>query len=270
METSEIIEILRKKDYEKIEEYLQLKGRKATIEKLAEYLDKRAYFTICASGEIKKKEINYAIPAAAFVEDEKFLAETLTELADPKERTKIDKIERYSNVQIEELKEKFFKLLANGNVDFAKRYGKELFLKDSTEFYRMLFHYSLMDSSSQKALMALAMKKLTGSEYNEEILYLVISYFTKVKPDFYDYENADAKSTDKNEIKELILKNRENIHTKEFLNLYSCILVLNEYDYPREEILTGMILKKLERFEETSEKKPLTEIERRIVDSLIP
>ena len=43
---------------------------------------------------------------------------------------KISDINRLSNIEVSKLKEKLMKTLVNGNLDFSKKYGKELFLRD--------------------------------------------------------------------------------------------------------------------------------------------
>jgi hypothetical protein len=244
--------------------------RIAMLEELAEDLDKRAYFTINSCGEIKIKEMNYAIPLAAFCEDEEFFKEELPKLADKVERTKIDKIERFSNKSVEELKDKFYKLLANGSLDFAKRYAKELFLKDSEEFYRAIYHFALMDSTkNMKPLMVISMKKLLGKNYNEKIMYLVIAYLTKKKSNFYQYENALPYEGTLEMMKEKLLKNQENVQTKEFLQIYTSILALSEYDFPQKSLLIGKINEAIENFEKKENKTVANEIENKLINSLL-
>ena len=244
--------------------------RIAMLEELAEDLDKRAYFTINSQGEIKTKEMNYAIPLVAFCKEEEFVKEKLPKLADKIERTKIDKIERFSNKTVEELKDKFYKLLANGSLDFAKRYAKELFLKDSEEFYRAIYHFALMDSiKNMKPLMAISMKELLGENYNEKVMYLVVAYLTKKKSNFYQYENAIPYEGTVEMLKEKLLKNQESIQTKEFLQIYSAILALEAYDFPQKTLLMGKVNRAIENFEKKEDKIVSNEIENKLINSLL-
>lgn len=157
-----------------------------------EILDKRAYFTISGEGEIKRKNMNYSFPAIFFCEDDEKFREIVNCEADKRERVKIKKIDRLSNLEVEKLSENLFKLIIKGELDFAKRYAKELALRDKEQFIKVLFNLSLMDNISfNKPLMALAMREyLKYHNWSDEVGYIVISYFTKQRYDLNEIENV--------------------------------------------------------------------------------
>lgn len=163
----------------------------------AEILDKRAYLTVDAEGVIKRKNMNFTIPAMVFCESHEIFNMTLESECNKVEREKEKKIERLSNTSIEKLKENFVKLVIKGEIEFSKRYGKELALRDKEEFLKTLFNLSLMDNPlSMKALMALSMREIINTiGWIDEVGYLVISYFTKQRYDLYLFENAEEKDT---------------------------------------------------------------------------
>ncbi len=156
----------------------------------AEYLDKRAYFTVDGEGKIKRKKMNYSFPAIFFCEDDIFFKNILEIEKDKRERTKIKKIDRLSNLEMDRLSENLIKLVIKGELDFAKRYAKELAMRDKEYFIKTLFNLSLMDNLSfDKPLMALAMREyISRFGWNDEVGYLVMSYFTKQRYDINQLE----------------------------------------------------------------------------------
>ena len=220
----------------------------------SEILDKRAYLTIDSEGVIKRKDMNLTIPAMVFCENDNLFYETLEKESDKIERVKEKKIDRLSNVSIDKLKENFVKLVIKGELEFSKKYGKELALKDKEEFFKSLFNLALMDNMDfNKPLMALAMKEIVNTVgWIDEIGYLVISYFTKQRYDLKDLELAIELEE---EIKEV----------PEILEIVAYKKVLDSYTYKNEKKYKSILLKAIKE-----KKGKITEeqIKREILNSI--
>ncbi|MBC2851991.1 hypothetical protein H5J22_11345 [Cetobacterium sp. 8H] len=219
----------------------RIENRLLRVLENSEILDKRAYLTIDGDGSVERKEMNLTIPAMVFCADEVIFDETLEKESDKREREKEKKIERLSNLTVEKLKENFTKLVVKGEVEFAKRYGKELALREAEEFNKTLFNLSLMDNISfKKPLMALAMKEILDTVgWNDKIGYLVISYFTKQR---YDLSSLEAAVEVEN----------KDFDIPEILELVAYKKVLNMYDYKNEKKYASMLSKWKNDVEELS------------------
>ncbi|MGL4999753.1 MAG: hypothetical protein ACRC5W_06125 [Cetobacterium sp.] len=232
---------------------IRIENRIAKVVQNAEILDKRAYFTLDVDGVVKRKNMNYTIPGMVFCEDDSIFNTILEKESNKIEREKEKKIDRLSNISLEKLKDNFVKLVVKGEIEFSKRYGKELALRNSEEFLKVLFNLSLMDNPEfNKPLMALAMKEILNSVgWIDEIGYLVISYFTKQKYDLNALENAlETETVLSNDIENLSL-----VAYKKVLNAYS---YKNEKKY--KNILNTEILK--------NEEKEMSEIEKQILKNI--
>ncbi|MBC2856542.1 MAG: hypothetical protein RR191_00755 [Cetobacterium sp.] len=234
-----------------------------------ELLDKRAYFTIDQNG-IKRKEMNMAIPSLAFIKDEQLFEEILESLVDPKERVKLKSIDRMSSLELSKLKDNFIKIMANGDLDFSKRYGKELALRDKESFLKLLYEISLMENIEfLKPLMALSLEEiLKTNEWNDNIWYLVISYFTKQRFDFSGFESADTLDVSKESLMKEVLESKKYLENKEGLALLSYVLVLQKYNYKNENKFIFLAKDKLEKIKSMKKLKQLSEIEEKIFQSL--
>ena len=209
----------------------RIEKRVAKVIENADTLDKRAYLTIDCDGVVKRKEMNFSIPLMVFCENDEIFERVLKEESNKIERIKEKKIERLSNVPVDKLKENFMKLVIKGELEFSKKYGKELALKDKEEFLKTLFNLSLMDNINfYKPLMALAMKEIIENiGWVDEIGYLVISYFTKQRYDLSQLENAIENESEITEI-------YENI------SLLAYKKVLESYTYKNEKKYRAMLL----------------------------
>lgn len=268
MEVTSLIEAIKEKNKELFNEMVEKEGVKESLSSLSEIIGNRAYFTIDQEGNIKRKTMNYALPLGAFIKDTEKLGEYLFHLAKPVERVKHKKIERLSREDRDKLFNNFFKIMANNNYDFAKRYSKEMYLRDKEAFFKKLFHYTLMEEiDSQKTLMALALKKLLWEGLDDNILNAGISYIANVKSDLRSYEKAGASENSKKEL----LTNIEilkNGSSKEELNLLAYLLVLKEYDYSNESKFAAIAQKRLEEISKTTTKKELNDYETEIIRGL--
>ena len=63
-----VLEDLKDSKKEILEKILSESGREGVISFCAGLLDKRAYFTVDMKGNIKRKRMNYAVPAAVSVQ----------------------------------------------------------------------------------------------------------------------------------------------------------------------------------------------------------
>ncbi|WP_297434468.1 hypothetical protein [uncultured Cetobacterium sp.] len=209
----------------------RIEKRVAKVIENADTLDKRAYLTIDCDGIVKRKEMNFSIPLMVFCENDELFERVLKEESNKIERIKEKKIERLSNISVDKLRENFMKLVIKGELEFSKKYGKELALKDKEEFIKTIFNLSLMDNINfYKPLMALAMKEIIENVgWIDEIGYLIISYFTKQRYDLSQLENAIE---DESEITEV----PENI------SLLAYKKVLESYTYKNEKKYRAMLL----------------------------
>lgn len=154
-----------------------------------ELLDRRAFF-VFKNGEIKRKKICETIGTAVYSDDNIF-NEALSLEKDKRETIKFKKIGRLTNLEIEKIEKNFSKLVLNGELEYAKVYGKELALRDRELFFQILYKLVLVDNPYlYKGLMVLSLKEiLDNCGWKDEIWYLVISYLTKQRADIYIYEN---------------------------------------------------------------------------------
>ncbi|MCJ8343163.1 MAG: hypothetical protein MJH09_10020 [Cetobacterium sp.] len=225
--------------------------------KNAELLDKRAYFTVDIDGNIKRKSMNFSMAAVAFLKDEELINKIIKGELSKSERFQMKKIDRLSNLTIEALKSNLMKLVINGNLEFGKKYGKELYLRDKNKFFQTLGNIALMDNMDfYKPLMVLSMEKLLEEKYNEEILYLGLSYLCKQRCDLYIFENIDEENMNKEEI-------LENARKSQNLKIVSYGKLLEKYTFKNEKKYLNILKKKLENKRET-----MTEIEGEILNSL--
>lgn len=209
----------------------RIEKRVAKVIENADTLDKRAYLTIDCDGVVNRKEMNFSIPLMVFCENDEIFERVLKEESNKIERIKEKKIERLSNIPVDKLKENFMKLVIKGELEFSKKYGKELALKDKEEFLKTLFNLSLMDNISfYKPLMALAMKEIIENiGWVDEIGYLIISYFTKQRYDLSQLENVIESESEITEISGNI-------------SLLAYKKVLESYTYKNEKKYRAMLL----------------------------
>lgn len=264
MSNDKILTIIKEKNKNEIINMLKTNGKIKTLSFFAEVLNKRAYFTLDSEGTIKRKKLNYIIPIFAFSDDFNYLADSIINFSDLKEREKISDINRLSNIEVSKLKEKLMKTLVNGNLDFSKKYGKELFLRDREEFYKIVLEFSFLgDMKSLKPLLILSFKKLfENAEYEENVFFLLISYLTKYRDNFYFYENCekDDNIVEVKNLKESIILNKNLLESMEGLEVLSTLKALEMYDFKNFDKFLSKIndeirmLKSLTVLDETAKK----------------
>lgn len=239
MSNDKILTIIKEKNKSEIINILETEGKIKTLSFFAEVLDKRAYFTLDCEGTIKRKKLNFILPIFAFSNDLDYLADSIIKFSDLKEREKISEINRLSNIDISTLKEKLMKTLANGNLDFSKKYGKELFLRNRDEFYKTVLGFSLLgDMKSLKPLLVLSFKKLfENAEYEENVFFLLISSLTKYRDNFYFYENCekDGNIVELENLKKNIILNKNLLESLEGLEVLSTLKALELYNFKKTD-----------------------------------
>ena len=246
MSSDKILTIIKEKKKKEIINMLEADGKIKTLSFFAEVLNKRAYFTLNSDGMIKRNELNFILPIFAFSDDLDYLADSIINFSDLKEREKISDICRFSNAEIPKLKEKLIKTLSNGNLDFSKKYGKELFLRDREEFYKTILEFSFLgDIKSLKPL-----------------LVLLISFITKYRDNFYFYEKCkkDNNIISLEKLKESVLSNKELLESREGLEVLSTLKALEMYKFKNFDKFLSKIadeirmIKNLTALDETTKK----------------
>lgn len=226
MKKDERLEILKRKDLEKMSKNIEEKGKFFIFSEFSSFFDRRAYFKIDSNGNIKIKDYNPIVLLFAFCDDKNKLAEFIFKYSYPEEKQNIRKIDRCSNIEIPNLKENLMKTLVSGNLNFSKIFAKELFLRDKKEFFKVLYTFSVMGNPKHiKLLYVYALEKIMDKiVFNENILYIVISYLTKIRDEFSAYLKMtddikiDLDKKKLNEDKEIYLKIFDEIFDRYFKN----------------------------------------------------
>lgn len=186
-----------------IKEYLEEYGINEGLKGFAELIDERVYVKV-KNFKVYKKELKLPIVVAGYLKNDlDIISDVIYESINPKERQIIKKISRLSNLSIEKLEEKLSKLLLKEFSDHILNYGKELLLRDKNRFYKIMSKFALMDSlSSKKSLLLLGFKKLDMSE--DEVIYLLLSYFTKMPMEFYEHEKIQSEIGEQEEFRDFM------------------------------------------------------------------
>lgn len=244
-------EDLKKNKRDVINKILLESGRGEVISFCSEVLDKRAYFTVDMHGNIKRKKYNYAVPAAIFMENDNEFADYISENLNFAEKIKIEKLGRMTNEDTEEVKKNIFKLLVKGECHFSLRHCKELLMRDSEEFFKMMFMLSMMDNISfEKPLAVYSLKKYFEKfSYSDEALYLTVSYISKMRADFRDFENEKAGEISKEELRNRVKNNIDKYESEKGVEILGYLAVLLSYNYEKENIFSNILKKKIDEFE---------------------
>ncbi|MBU3842759.1 MAG: hypothetical protein IAA47_07245 [Candidatus Fusobacterium pullicola] len=257
-----MLDIIREKDEKNLRSYLKESGKIEVLSESAQFLDKRSYLTIDTKGDIKRKKGNFALPVFSFLKTEDDYVEVLLNSCDIKERQNLDKIERYSNLDIEKVKLNYIKTLFNGNLEFSKRYGKELFLRDRETFFKISSNFALIGDDNIKPLMVLSLKELM-KEYNENIFYIFISYMTKSRDNTAFYENAESYLGSVEELRSELFLNKELLESLEGLQILTSLALIDVVEVDNREKILGKLKAMIE-----SKKlyTPLKNIEKRVLN----
>lgn len=270
-----VLEDLKNNKKDVMEKILLESGRGEVISFCSEVLDKRAYFTVDVNGKIKRKKLNYIIPAAVFMESDADFINYTAENLDFAEKIKIEKIQRMTNAETSYLKKNIFKLLAKGEYNFALSYCKELYMRDKDDFFKMVSQFAMMDNISfEKPLVVYSLKKYFEKfGYSDEVLYLAVSYLGKMRADFHDYEAETTEESNssfsKENLKEILKKDINRYKTRVGFGILAYSAVLLSNDYENEKIFLSLIEKKIKLFENGLQKdETLTKTAAEIFDCL--
>ena len=253
------LEDLKSNRKEIVEKILETQGRDKVISFCSQLLDKRAYFTIDMNGNIKRKKMNYVIPATVFAEKDVDFICCVVDSLDFTEKTKFEKLERMTS--IENIEKSILKLLAKGDFHFAGKYCKELYMRNSDELFKMLFQFALIDNISfEKPLAVYSLKKYFEKfGYSDEALYLTISYLAKMRADFSKYEleykNKNTINIKKEELRDIFKSNIEKYKTTKGLQILGYLSGLLSYSYENEDIFVTVLKREIEIFENGEERK---------------
>lgn len=258
------LEDLKSNRKEIVEKILETQGRDKVISFCSQLLDKRAYFTIDMNGNIKRKKMNYVIPATVFAEKDVDFICCVVDSLDFTEKTKFEKLERMTS--IENIEKSILKLLAKGDFHFAGKYCKELYMRNSDELFKMLFQFALIDNISfEKPLAVYSLKKYFEKfGYSDEALYLTVSYLAKMRGDFSEYERIKANKSNteniensqslKEELRDIFKSNIEKYKTTKGLQILGYLSGLLSYSYENEDIFVTVLKREMKIFENGEER----------------
>lgn len=186
-------EIIKKRDFESFYREFQNKDLIKFLGELRNYLNYRSYYKINSDGTIKEKNINLYLIKLVLSKDN-MSKENLKEFFENGilfgENQKLKKINRLSNLSVEELDKNLYKLYHNRDLPCSLRYTKEYFLKDKEGLKKKLVKYILMDRvQSKKALVLIAMFELMDHIKDDEdldtVLHLFLNYIVKYPSVFH-------------------------------------------------------------------------------------
>ncbi|EFS21623.1 hypothetical protein FSBG_01120 [Fusobacterium gonidiaformans 3-1-5R] len=186
LKKAEIVKKFRSVSIEDLEKEIQERGKYKVFSEFAEIMDKRSYFTVDIEGGICRKKVNPILLEFPYEEDTKKLASMILSYGAPEERQVIHEISRLSNIEIPKLKEKLMTTLVNRNFDFAKRYAKELFLRDERSFWKVLnIFVELGEAENQKREVLKAFEVCMNIvKYDERLFHLYLSFLTRYRDNY--------------------------------------------------------------------------------------
>lgn len=191
-------EIIKEKDFDKFYEEFNKKDFIKILGDLRDYLNYRCYYKIDEDGNILKKNPNILLIKLIF-DGGDISKEELKEFFDKGiyfgERQKLKKIDRMSNVSIENLSKNLYKVIFNRDLTIALRYIKEYYLRDKEGLKKKLVKYVLLDRvESNKALVLLSMFRLF--EYIKDdndldtVLHICVNYLVRY-PSFLEASSIE-------------------------------------------------------------------------------
>ncbi len=175
------------------------------------------------------------------MENDNEFADYISENLNFTEKTKIEKIGRMTNEDTEEVKKNIFKLLVKGECHFSLRHCKELLMRDSEEFFKMMFMISMMDNTAfEKPLAVYSLKKYFEKfGYSDEALYLTISYLAKMRADFRDFENEKGGEISKEELRNRVKNSIDKYENEKGVEILGYLAALLSCDYEKENIFSN-------------------------------
>lgn len=254
-----LITLVKEKNKKEIHDCL-INKKLECLDSFSIFLDKRAYTTIDIHSGVTRKKNNLILPLFAFFDENEKLSDFLLKFCDLKERVDIGKIERFSSLDIEKVKKNFLKTMFNGNLEFSKKYGKELFLRDRESFFQIITEFAfLSEFDSYKPLMILSLRELLSDKFYDGIFYLFISYFTKYRDNIFFYDKIDVSSvTTIEELRYKIKNNPDLAFSNVGLQLLTSLKLLETIEINNKNFILERIAQKIST---TKDIQPLNEIE---------
>lgn len=186
MKQAEIVKKWKTISEEDLAKEIKEQGKYKVFSTYAEIMDKRSYFKVHPKGEVMRKEANPILYLYPYEKDANKLAKLILQYGNPIERQVIHKIDRMSTVDLKSLEEKCMTTMVKGNLDYAKRYAKELYYRDEVAFWDLLTCFvSLGKMESQKKKVLEAFRDVfTELSYDENLFYIYLSYLVRFQ-DWY-------------------------------------------------------------------------------------
>lgn len=241
-----LITLIKEKNKKDISDCLK-SNKLECLNNFSIFLDKRAYTTIDIYSGVTRKKNSLILPLFAFLEDEELLSDFLLNSCDLKEKINIENIERFSSLDIEKVKKNFLKTMFNGNLEFSKKYGKELFLRDRESFFQIVTEFAFLgEFTSYKPLMILSLKRLLSEKFYDGIFYLFISYFTKYRDNiFYRTKLEEDTTLTIEELRNKIKNNTDLAFSNTGLQLLSSLKLLECIEINNKNSILERIAEKI-------------------------
>jgi len=186
-------EIIKNNDFESFYKTFQEKPLIKFLGEIKNYLNYRTYYKINSDGTVKEKDFNLSLIKLILLKDFRN-KENIKEFFENgilfSENQKLKKINRLSNLNIEDLDKNLYKIYHNRDLPYALKYTKEYFLKDKEKLKKKLVQYILLDRvESKKALVLIAMFELMNHIKDDEdldtVLHIFLNYIVTYPSIFY-------------------------------------------------------------------------------------
>ena len=138
-----LIELIKENRVDEVVDYYNKNGIDDILEALASFTNRANYFKIKLDGTIKRKKMSLALPIInRTLKKELSIKESLEIILNEslfrENYKKSIKIERATKYSVEELKNKFFKVIIKSKSKYARTYAKELLLRDRDSFEEVM------------------------------------------------------------------------------------------------------------------------------------
>ncbi len=101
------------------------------------------------------------------------------------------KIERQSKIEIELLKERFWRTLLNQDKIHSLKLGNELVIRDAQIFFELMYKYSIISKDTNKLIKTYLCEIIySDNGYSIELIKNIINYFVKSRNDYIYYDSV--------------------------------------------------------------------------------
>ena len=101
------------------------------------------------------------------------------------------KIERQSKIEIELLKERFWRTLLNQDKIHSLKLGNELVIRDAQIFFELMYKYSIISKDTNKLIKTYLCEIIYNDNgYSIELIKNIINYFVKSRNDYIYYDSV--------------------------------------------------------------------------------